>query len=88
VELHHVGLGLGDEPEDWPEELVALVLPEELAILPARIDDPSERAAVLAWIAGRRSSPGEVELGRSDERGFGGGRPLPSPAPLSEPPGR
>jgi len=62
VELHHVDLGLGYEPEDWPEEFVALVLPEELARVPARIADPRQRAAVLAWVAGRRGSPGEVEL--------------------------
>jgi maleylpyruvate isomerase len=53
VEVHHVDLGLGYEPRDWPDELVRYWLPSLLAGL-------SERAAaadLLAWTIGRGSPP-------------------------------
>lgn len=53
VEVHHVDLGLGLEPADWPPELVARWLPDLLATLPARTDP----AGLLAWTIGRASAP-------------------------------
>jgi maleylpyruvate isomerase len=49
VEVHRVDLGLGHEPADWPDELVARWLPDVLATLPDRTDPPS----LLAWALGR-----------------------------------
>jgi maleylpyruvate isomerase len=57
VEMHHVDLGLGYEPSDWPEDYVASELRAALARLPDRIDDPADRARVLGWLAGRASQP-------------------------------
>ncbi|MGO9559636.1 MAG: maleylpyruvate isomerase N-terminal domain-containing protein [Acidimicrobiales bacterium] len=62
VEFHHVDLGLGYEPIDWPAEFVALSLVDALAALPDRMEDPSQRASFLAWVAGRRDSPGTLDL--------------------------
>ncbi len=62
VELHHVDLGLGYEPGDWPADFVELALPGVLAGLPGRLRDPRERAALLAWAACRSPDPGRLEL--------------------------
>lgn len=53
VEFHHVDLGLGYWPEDWPTELVEACLPAALDGLARRAD----RAEVLAWIVGRGPAP-------------------------------
>lgn len=53
VEVHHVDLGLGYRPADWPPALVARVLPEVLPGLAERADP----AAVLAWALGRGPAP-------------------------------
>lgn len=53
VETHHVDLGLGYRPADWPPELVDRWLPEVLSGLPGRTD-PS---ALLAWAIGRGPAP-------------------------------
>jgi maleylpyruvate isomerase len=53
VEVHHVDLGLGYEPADWPPELVARWLPDVVADLPRRADP----AALLAWGLGRGPAP-------------------------------
>jgi maleylpyruvate isomerase len=62
VEFHHVDLGLGYEPADWPAEFVSLALADALAALPGRMEDPSQRATFLAWVVGRTDSPGQVDL--------------------------
>jgi maleylpyruvate isomerase len=56
VELHHVDLGLGYTPADWPDEFVHLVLPEMIDGLARRAD----HRALLAWLSGRGRVP---ELG-------------------------
>jgi maleylpyruvate isomerase len=53
VETHHVDLGLGYEPADWPIELVERWLPSVLDGLAGR----SEPRALLAWSLGRGPAP-------------------------------
>lgn len=53
VEVHHVDLGLGYSPADWPAPLVALMLPDLLAGLPDRADP----AALAGWLLDRSPAP-------------------------------
>jgi maleylpyruvate isomerase len=53
VEVHHVDLGLGYQPSDWPAEFVREVLAIELPKLPGRAD----HAGLLAWLTGRGPVP-------------------------------
>lgn len=53
VEFHHVDLGAGYTPADWPEPFVTRLLATELPALPAR----TEPAALLAWLTGRAPAP-------------------------------
>jgi maleylpyruvate isomerase len=53
VEVHHVDLGRGYLPAQWPRELVNAWLPELLAGLPGRADP----AQLLAWTLGRAPAP-------------------------------
>lgn len=53
VEVHHVDLGLGYEPVQWPKRLVAACLSRELERLPVR-SDPND---LLAWLIGRGPAP-------------------------------
>ena len=53
VEVHHVDLGLGYEPSQWPVEMVDIWLPSVLEAVPARTD----RAQMLAWLIGRGDVP-------------------------------
>ena len=53
VEVHHVDLGLGYSPSDWPDGLVAIWLPALVAGLPGRTD-PKD---LLAWTLGRSAAP-------------------------------
>jgi maleylpyruvate isomerase len=62
VEIHHVDLGLGYEPDDWPAGFVAAGLADSLAKLPGRIPELSQRAALLAWVTGRRETPGQIDI--------------------------
>lgn len=62
LEFHIVDLGLGYEPAAWPEEFVAYCLPDTLARLPDRVRDASQRRQLLAWVAGRRQHPPEVDF--------------------------
>jgi maleylpyruvate isomerase len=62
VEVHHCDLGLGYGVSDWPTEFVSLDLPLALDRVPARIENPAQRAAFLAWIYGRAEEPGGVVL--------------------------
>ncbi len=53
VEVHHVDLGLGYEPRDWPGDLVELWLPRAIdQFLPTA--DPR---GLLAWLVGRAPAP-------------------------------
>ena len=62
VEIHHVDLGLGYEAEDWPADFVSVALADTLNDLPPRIADAAQRAALLAWLTGRRETPGRIEF--------------------------
>ncbi len=53
VEVHHVDLGLGYTPADWPVALVERWLPELVQGLAGRAD----HAALLAWMIGRGPTP-------------------------------
>lgn len=53
VEAHHVDLGLGYEPVQWPQPLVDRWLPQLLAGLSAR----SDQRALMAWALGRGPAP-------------------------------
>jgi maleylpyruvate isomerase len=53
VEVHHVDLGLGYQPSDWPIEYVERELPFLLAKLPERTDP----RALMAWSLGRGPAP-------------------------------
>jgi maleylpyruvate isomerase len=53
VEIHHVDLGLGYRPADWPGDLVGRMLAELLPGLPQRTD-PAE---LMAWLIGRAGPP-------------------------------
>lgn len=53
VELHHVDLGLGYTPSDWPAEYVAWDLPVLLATVPGRLGSADDRLSFTAWLAGR-----------------------------------
>jgi maleylpyruvate isomerase len=56
VELHHVDLGLGYGPGDWPSEYVDRELLLALATVPDRVGADA-RAAALAWLVGRAGQP-------------------------------
>jgi len=62
VEIHHVDLGLGYEAEDWPADFVSFALVDTLNDLPARVAEPRQRAALLAWLTGRRETPGSIDF--------------------------
>ncbi len=53
VEMHHVDLGLGYTPSDWPDEYVVWDLPVLFATAPERLGSSSERRSLMAWLAGR-----------------------------------
>jgi maleylpyruvate isomerase len=61
VELHHVDLGLGYLPADWPQPYVDRELSISLKLLPERLDTDGQRQ-VLAWLVGRASGAGDPEL--------------------------
>ncbi len=54
VEVHHVDLGLGYAPSDWPAVYVEGELKRRLPALP----DRAERCALVAWLLGRGDAPG------------------------------
>ena len=62
AEMHHVDLGLGYEPGDWPADYVAWELRRLLDTVPGRLRHEDDRRAMTAWLAGRRPIPTGVEL--------------------------
>jgi maleylpyruvate isomerase len=62
VEMHHVDLGLGYKPSDWPSEYVAWELPMLLATVPERAQRPDDSIDLVVWLAGRGPVPGNIEL--------------------------
>ena len=53
VEVHHVDLGLGYTPADWPPDLVEVCLPGVLDSLVRRTD----KAQLMAWAMNRAPAP-------------------------------
>jgi maleylpyruvate isomerase len=62
VEVHHVDLGMGYGPDDWPDTYVEWELPRVLERLPQRFHNPGDAKLLLAWFIGRRSAPDRIEL--------------------------
>jgi maleylpyruvate isomerase len=62
VEIHHVDLGLGYEPPDWPEDYVAWELPMLLATVPSRLQRSTDARALVAWLSGREPVPAAIQL--------------------------
>ena len=62
VEVHHVDLGLGYQPADWPDEYVDWELGASLARLPERLTDPDDARRFLAWLIGRSDWPAGLRL--------------------------
>lgn len=62
IEMHHVDLGLGYQPSEWPEEYVAWELPILLGTVPSRVQRIDDARALLSWLAGRWSIPTDIEL--------------------------
>jgi maleylpyruvate isomerase len=53
VEVHHVDLGLGYTPAQWPDDLVERWLPHAKA----RFLDTVDQRTLLAWLVGRATAP-------------------------------
>jgi maleylpyruvate isomerase len=68
VEIHHVDLGAGYEPQDWPEDYVRRELQLTLATVPGRLADGDQRRTLLAWLTGRSATPGELDLAGWESR--------------------
>ncbi len=62
VEIHHVDLGLGYEPSDWPEDYVTWELPMVLATVPNRTRGAEDARDLVAWVIGRGPAPTRVQL--------------------------
>lgn len=62
VEVHHVDLGLGYEPTDWPAAFVDGELQRGLARLDGRLG-ADDRAPLAAWLLGRGTPEAWPELG-------------------------
>jgi maleylpyruvate isomerase len=62
IEMHHVDLGLGYEPSDWPGDYVAWELPRLLATVPSRLQQSTDARALVAWLSGRGPVPAAVQL--------------------------
>jgi maleylpyruvate isomerase len=60
--MHHVDLGIGYEPSDWPEEYVSWELPLILATVPSRAQNVADMRQLVAWLSGRAEPPGLVAL--------------------------
>jgi maleylpyruvate isomerase len=62
AEVHHVDLGLGYEPSDWPEDYVVWELPALLATVPDRVHRTEDVRHLVAWLSGRWPVPAAIEL--------------------------
>jgi len=62
VEMHHLDLGLGYQPADWPDDYVAWALPRLLATVPSRLRRDEDARAFVAWLSGREPVPAAVQL--------------------------
>jgi maleylpyruvate isomerase len=62
VEMHHVDLGLGYQPADWPDDYVAWALPRLLATVPSRLRRGADACAFVAWLSGRKPMPATIQL--------------------------
>lgn len=62
VEMHHVDLGLGYTPSDWPAAYVAWELPILLASVPERVQRLEDSIDLVVWLAGRGPIPKDIEL--------------------------
>ena len=62
VEMHHVDLGLGYEPSDWPEAYVEWELPMLLATVPSRVRLTDDSRHLLTWLSGRGAISSSIEL--------------------------
>jgi maleylpyruvate isomerase len=61
VEVHHVDLGLGYTPADWPDAYVDVELAVGLRLLPERLDR-SEQRRLLSWLLDRSAPPADLVL--------------------------
>ena len=59
VEVHHVDLGLGYTPADWPDDLVELWLPRAKE----QFLGTADQRDLLAWLVGRGPAPGLAPWG-------------------------
>ena len=62
VEMHHVDLGMGYEPSEWPAEYVSWELPLILATVPDRVERAEDMRHLVAWLSGRARVPGPIAL--------------------------
>ncbi len=62
VEIHHVDLGLGYQPSDWPDDYVEWELAASLERLPLRLGSGTEARRFLAWLTGRAEWPEGLTL--------------------------
>ncbi|GAA4656039.1 maleylpyruvate isomerase N-terminal domain-containing protein [Arthrobacter cryoconiti] len=62
VEMHHVDLGLGYTPAEWPQEYVDWDLPVLLATANERLGSINERRSIMAWLAGRGPLDAQMTL--------------------------
>jgi len=60
--MHHIDLGVGYTPLDWPDEYVAWDLPQLLATAPERLDSANSRRLFMAWLAVRGPLYSETTL--------------------------
>jgi maleylpyruvate isomerase len=62
VEMHHVDLGIGYEPHDWPADYVAWDLGVLLGTVVERLPALDDQRLLMAWLAGRGSLPTDLHL--------------------------
>jgi maleylpyruvate isomerase len=62
VEMHHVDLGLGYRPADWPDDYVAWALLRLLATVPSRLRRDEDARVFVAWLSGREPIPATIQL--------------------------
>ncbi len=62
VEVHHVDLGMGYAPADWPDEYLEWELEMSLPRLSQRFAEPGGSRQFLAWLIGRTEWPEGLHL--------------------------